>query len=120
EVAALKEVLEHFHHHRIKLNSGASTQFADDGLDVHDISIRASRAHGVKRVGDANHPERERKFTPLEAVWVSTAIQLFVVVADEHKHTLREHERLTDLVSDDGVGLHALELLVREATRLVE
>ena len=105
---------------RVELSALAALELADNEIEVELLAVDTVRCHGIEGVGDADDPAVEGDLLALEAVDISRAVVLLVMIEGAVHDILDEGEVLEDLSASGNVGLHDGVLLVGEAGGLIE
>ena len=83
-------------------------------------SIGPVAGHGVERIGDREHPRRQRDLLPRQPGGVPGAVPPFVVGAHDLDGALQEPDGLHDRCPDRGVAPHDVPFVVGEGAGLAQ
>ena len=108
---------EYVHHLGVEVRSRLGHDHLDRSLVAEGLTIRSNGCNGVVDVGYGENSGRLGDVQPGEAVRLTGAVPLFVMVADDGKYRPREKDRVENGGADCRMLRDLLELFGRQRSR---
>src|SRR6185369_13605986 len=105
---------------RIEMNSRTAQQQRSRFVERHAAAKRSIFANRVEAIDNRDNARGDGDLFAAQAVRITAAVPLFVVMPDDRNHWIREIHTTEDLGAHDRVDLHLLKLSMSQRSRLIQ
>ena len=89
-------------------------------FEIESGSEGAGGGHGIESDADGGDAQSEGHLVTAEAIGIAGSIEFFVVVTDDGRDALGDHEAAAELIAEGGVLFEEFELFLSELAGLVK